>query len=75
MAAKRAKKKSTRITVDLSAADYDRLGQMTRATGATTQVAVVRQALGLLDLFVRKGAGGYEFFATKGDERQRIVKV
>lgn len=75
MAPKRTNKKPTRITVDLSSTDYERLGQLTKMMGAASQVAVVRQAVAMFDFFVRKSAGGYEFFAIKGDERYRIPIV
>ncbi len=41
----------------------------------TTMAAEVRMALDMFDFFVRKSADGYELSATKGDERQCIVRV
>lgn len=75
MTPKRTNKKPTRITVDLSSTDYERLGRMTKMMGAVTQVAAVRRAIVMFDFFVRKSADGYEFFAIKGDERYRIPIV
>ena len=62
--------KKVRITVDLSAAFYDRLDALETITQAESKAGVIRQALQIYEYIARKTMEGYSFRATSPDGRE-----
>ena len=67
-------KKTTRITIDLTPALYERLNKMEEFVEAASKADVVRDALRLYEYFTKKAAEGYEFsIERKGEKPQKVV--
>lgn len=62
--------KKVRITVDLSAAFYNRLDALETITQAESKAGVIRQALQVYEYVARKTMEGYIFRATSPDGKE-----
>ena len=58
---KRTATEKTRVTLDLSAAFYERLEKLQHLVEANTKADLIRQALQLYEYMAKKTAGGYRF--------------
>ena len=66
--------RKVRITVDLSAALYERLKRLTELLGAESKATVIRDALRLLEYVAEETADGRRFFReAPGGEKEALV--
>jgi metal-responsive CopG/Arc/MetJ family transcriptional regulator len=69
------KVRKIRITIDLIEVAYQRLEELAKAMGGKSKAEVVKDALQLLEFFVKKRTESYEFILHKEGEPDKIVEI
>ncbi len=69
------KHKKVRITIDLKEKPYQRLQELAELMGGKSKVEVVKDALQLLEFFVKKHGESYSFVLQKPGHNDREIEV
>jgi len=67
---KRSSADKTRVTLDLSAAFYERLEKLQTLVDANTKADLIRQALQLYEYMAQKTSSGYRFRQVDPDDKE-----
>ena len=61
------------MTVDLPPSFYERLSELEELVEVGTKANLIREALKLYESVARMALDGYEFYAEKDGQQQRII--